>query len=38
MKHLIANEKITFVSDSFGVEPWSLVFNDERVNYLWHRR
>jgi galactose mutarotase-like enzyme len=48
MKHTIANEKITFVSDSFGVEPWSLVFNDERreehdvcerrerVNYFWH--
>ena len=35
MKSTISNEKITFVSDSFNVEPWELRFNDEAVNYFW---
>ena len=35
MKNTISNDSITFVSDSFNVEPWVLRFNDEDVNYFW---
>ncbi|GHV03142.1 LACX protein [Spirochaetia bacterium] len=35
MKHTIQNERISFTSDSFNVEPWELRFNDEDVNYFW---
>jgi galactose mutarotase-like enzyme len=36
VKNTIANDKITFVSDSFNVEPWELRFSDDNVNYFWH--
>jgi galactose mutarotase-like enzyme len=36
MKNTISNGIITFVSDSFNVEPWALYFNDDEVNYVWH--
>ncbi|MDR1971962.1 MAG: hypothetical protein LBQ46_08575 [Treponema sp.] len=35
MKHTIRNEAVSFVSDSFNVEPWDLHFNEESVNYFW---
>lgn len=35
MKSTIYNEKITFISDSYNVEPWILKFKDESVNYFW---
>lgn len=35
MKSTISNEKITFVSDNYNVEPWVLKFNDDDVNYFW---
>jgi galactose mutarotase-like enzyme len=35
MKNTITNGKISFVSDSFNVEPWVLRFNDEETNYFW---
>ncbi|MDR3248389.1 MAG: hypothetical protein LBT39_06350 [Treponema sp.] len=35
MKNLIKNRSISFVSDSFNVEPWALRFNDEEINYFW---
>jgi galactose mutarotase-like enzyme len=35
MKSTIFNDQITFVSDSFNVEPWVLRFNDDDVNYFW---
>jgi galactose mutarotase-like enzyme len=36
MKHVIKTERIQFVSDSYNVEPWTLRFNDEELNYFWH--
>jgi galactose mutarotase-like enzyme len=36
MKNTISNAAISFVSDSFNVEPWALYFNDDEVNYVWH--
>lgn len=36
MKSTIANENITFVSDSYNVEPLEFKFNDDNVNYFWH--
>jgi galactose mutarotase-like enzyme len=36
MKYTISNERITFISDSYNVEPWVLKFNDDEVNYFWH--
>jgi galactose mutarotase-like enzyme len=35
MKNIISNDNITFVSDSYNIEPWSLKFNDDDVNYFW---
>jgi galactose mutarotase-like enzyme len=35
MKNTIKNESISFLSDSFNVEPWDLHFNDEELNYFW---
>ena len=35
MRSTISNEKITFVSDSYNVEPWVLKFRDDDVNYFW---
>jgi galactose mutarotase-like enzyme len=38
VKNTISNDTITFVSDSYNVEPWVLKFNndaDENVNYFW---
>jgi len=35
MRSIISNRKITFVSDSYNVEPWVLKFNDDNVNYFW---
>lgn len=35
MKNSIKTESISFVSDSFNVEPWVLRFNDEDINYFW---
>jgi galactose mutarotase-like enzyme len=35
MKNVIKNKSISFLSDSFNVEPWSLHFNDEEINYFW---
>jgi len=38
VKTTISNDTITFVSDSFNVEPWSLRFDDdadETANYFW---
>lgn len=38
MKHSIRSDAVTFVSDSYNVEPWSLKFNDEidgGADYVW---
>jgi galactose mutarotase-like enzyme len=35
MRSTISNEKITFVSDTYNVEPWVLKFRDDDVNYFW---
>ncbi|MFA6507293.1 MAG: hypothetical protein WCT14_14440 [Treponemataceae bacterium] len=38
MKNTISNDTITFISDSYNVEPWVLKFNnddDESANYFW---
>jgi galactose mutarotase-like enzyme len=38
MKNTIGNDSITFVSESYNVEPWVLKFNndaDETANYFW---
>jgi galactose mutarotase-like enzyme len=35
MKNSIKTESVSFISDSFNVEPWVLRFNDEDINYFW---
>jgi galactose mutarotase-like enzyme len=35
MKNSITDGNITFISDSYNVEPWVLKFNDEGTNYFW---
>jgi galactose mutarotase-like enzyme len=35
MKYSICNDEVSFVSDSFNVEPWVLQFNGDGVNYFW---